>query len=58
VTVKNGTPRQGLAARATASLDRLGFRAGNGGNAAPSARTTLFHAEGSDAAARVAARAV
>jgi LCP family protein required for cell wall assembly len=58
VTVKNGTPRQGLAARATASLDRLGFKAGSGGNATPSAKTTLFHAEGSDAAARVAARAV
>jgi polyisoprenyl-teichoic acid--peptidoglycan teichoic acid transferase len=58
VTVRNGTPRQGLAARATASLDRLGFVASNGGNATPSARTTLFHAPGSDAAARVAARAV
>jgi LCP family protein required for cell wall assembly len=58
VTVKNGTPRQGLAARATASLRRLGFKASNGGNATPPARTTLFHAKGSDAAARVAARAV
>jgi polyisoprenyl-teichoic acid--peptidoglycan teichoic acid transferase len=58
VTVRNGTPRQGLAARATTSLDRLGFKASNGGNATPSARTTLFHAPGSDAAARVAARAV
>jgi LCP family protein required for cell wall assembly len=58
VTVRNGTPRQGLAARVTATLDRLGFQASNGGNANPSARTTLFHAEESDAAARVAARAV
>jgi LytR cell envelope-related transcriptional attenuator len=58
VTVKNGTPRQGLAARATTSLDRLGFKASNGGNATRSAKTTLFHAPGSDAAARVAARAV
>ena len=41
VTVKNGTPRQGLAARATAALRRLGFNATNGGNATPSARTTL-----------------
>jgi hypothetical protein len=58
VTVKNGTSRQGLAARATASLRRHGFKAINGGNATPSAKTTLFHAEGSDAAATVAARAV
>jgi LCP family protein required for cell wall assembly len=58
VTVRNGTPRQGLAARATTSLDRLGFKAANGGNATPPAKTTLFHAQGSDAAARVAARAV
>ena len=58
VTVKNATSRQGLAARATASLRRLGFKAINGGNATPSAKTTLFHAEGSDAAATVAARAV
>jgi hypothetical protein len=58
VTVTNGTPRQGLAARVTASLDELGFNATNGGNAAPAARTTLFHAPGSDAAARTAALAV
>jgi polyisoprenyl-teichoic acid--peptidoglycan teichoic acid transferase len=58
VTVKNGTPRQGLAARATTALDRLGFNASNGGNAAPAARTTLFHAPGSDAAARGLARAL
>jgi polyisoprenyl-teichoic acid--peptidoglycan teichoic acid transferase len=58
VTVKNGTPRQGLAARVTASLVRLGFKATNGGNAPPSAKTTLSHAAASDAAARTAARAV
>jgi hypothetical protein len=58
VTVKNGTPRQGLAARATASLDRLGFTASNGGNATPSPRTTLRHAERTDAAARTVARAL
>ena len=58
VTVRNGTARQGLAARTTAALDRLGFKAGNGGNATPTGRTTLFHAAGSDAAATVAARAV
>jgi LCP family protein required for cell wall assembly len=58
VTVKNGTDRQGLAARATTALDRLGFNARNGGNAAPAARTTLLHAPGSDAAARGLARAL
>jgi LCP family protein required for cell wall assembly len=58
VTVRNSTPRQGLAARATTALDRLGFNASNGGNAAPAARTTLFHAPGADAAARGAARAL
>jgi LCP family protein required for cell wall assembly len=58
VTVRNGTDRQGLAARATTALDRLGFNASNGGNAAPAARTTLFHAPGSDAAARGLARAL
>jgi LCP family protein required for cell wall assembly len=58
VTVKNGTDRQGLAARATTALDRLGFNASNGGNAASAARTTLFHAPGSDAAARGLARAL
>jgi LCP family protein required for cell wall assembly len=58
VTVKNGTPRQGLAARVTAGLRRLGFAASNGGNANPSARTTLLHRSGTDTAARVAAKAV
>ena len=58
VTVRNGTPRQGLAARATTSLRRLGFHASNGGNATPSARTTVLHAPGADGAASVVARAV
>jgi LCP family protein required for cell wall assembly len=58
VTVRNGTDRQGLAARAATALDRLGFNASNGGNAAPVARTTLFHAPGADAAARGLARAL
>ena len=51
VTVKNATSRQGLAARATASLKALGFKATNGGNAPPSPVTRLAHAKGSDAAA-------
>ena len=58
VTVKNGTPRQLLAAGVTASLGRLGFKATNGGNADPTARTTLFHAPASSAAARTVALAV
>ncbi len=58
VTVRNGTPRQGLAARATAALRHLGFNATNGGNADPTARTTLLHTPGTDAAARSVARAV
>jgi len=58
VTVRNGTPRQGLAARATAALRRLGFNATNGGNADPTARTTLLHTPGTDAAARSVPRAV
>jgi LCP family protein required for cell wall assembly len=58
VTVKNGTSRQGLAAQVTAALGKLGFKAANGGNAAPAARTTLLHAQGSDAAARTTALAV
>ncbi len=59
MTVRNGTPRQGLAARATAALRRLGFNATNGGNATPSARTTvLARARGTDAAASMVARAV
>jgi polyisoprenyl-teichoic acid--peptidoglycan teichoic acid transferase len=58
VTVKNATPRQGLAARATTTIRRLGFDATNGGNASPSARTTLLHAPGTDAAASVVAKVV
>jgi polyisoprenyl-teichoic acid--peptidoglycan teichoic acid transferase len=58
VTVKNGTSRQGLAARATAALRRLGFNTTNGGNADPTARTTLLHSPATDAAARSVARAV
>ena len=58
VTVKNGTPRQGLAARVTAGLRRLGFKAGNGGNAAPSAATTLAYGPRGDGAAITVARAL
>jgi LytR cell envelope-related transcriptional attenuator len=58
VTVRNGTPRQGLAARVTAGLRRLGYRAGNGGNAAPAAATTLLHAPSGGAAAATVAKAV
>jgi polyisoprenyl-teichoic acid--peptidoglycan teichoic acid transferase len=54
VTVKNGTDRQGLAARVTAGLDRLGYSAADGGNATPTAATTLFHAPGSAASTTVA----
>jgi LCP family protein required for cell wall assembly len=50
VTVKNATPRQGLAAQVTARLKTLGFNATNGGNAPPSAATTLTHSKGSVAA--------
>jgi polyisoprenyl-teichoic acid--peptidoglycan teichoic acid transferase len=58
VTVKNGTPRQGLAARVTAGLRRLGFKAGNGGNAAPPAATTLAAGPGGDGAAGTVTRAL
>jgi LCP family protein required for cell wall assembly len=58
VTVKNGTSRRGLAARVTAGLRRLGFRAGNGGNAAPVGTTTLLHAPGAPGKDAAAARAV
>ena len=51
VTVKNATSRQGLAARVTAALETLGFKATNGGNAPPSPVTRLAHANGSGAAA-------
>jgi LytR cell envelope-related transcriptional attenuator len=58
VTVKNGTPRQGLAARVTAGLLRLGFKADNGGNANPSATTTVSHAPGAGATAVTVAHAL
>jgi LCP family protein required for cell wall assembly len=56
VTVRNGTPRQGLAARVTTGLRRLGFKAANGGNATPAAATGLSHAPATDAAATAVAR--
>ena len=58
VTVRNATSRQGLAARVTAGLTALGFKATNGGNAPPSATTRLAHAPGTDGAASTLARAV
>lgn len=58
VTVKNATPRQGLAAQVTARLKTLGFKAANGGNAPPSEATSLTHAKGSVAAATTVARVV
>jgi polyisoprenyl-teichoic acid--peptidoglycan teichoic acid transferase len=58
VTVRNGTTRPGLAARATAALRRLGFKVSNGGNATPTAVTTIAHAPSSTAAATTVARAV
>jgi LCP family protein required for cell wall assembly len=57
VTVRNATSRRGLAARVTAGLSALGFKATNGGNAPPSATTRLAHAPGT-AAATTLARAV
>jgi LCP family protein required for cell wall assembly len=58
VVVKNGTTRQGLAASATAALRRLGFKAGNGGNATPLAVTSIAHAPATGTAAASLARAV
>jgi polyisoprenyl-teichoic acid--peptidoglycan teichoic acid transferase len=58
VTVRNATSRQGLAARVTAGLSALGFKATNGGNAPPSATTRVAHAPGTDAAASTLARGV
>ncbi|MFL5796296.1 MAG: LCP family protein [Actinomycetota bacterium] len=58
VTVKNGTSRQGLAAKVTTGLRRLGFKAGNGGNATPSATTTVSHAPGAGGTAATLAAAV
>jgi polyisoprenyl-teichoic acid--peptidoglycan teichoic acid transferase len=58
VTVKNGTSRQGLAARTVDGLRRLGFKAASGGNADPSATTTVSSAPGADAAAATLAGAL
>jgi LCP family protein required for cell wall assembly len=58
VTVKNGTTRQGLAARVAATMRHLGFKAGNGGNAPATAVTTVAAAPGHAAAATTVARAV
>jgi LCP family protein required for cell wall assembly len=58
VTVRNGTTRPGLAARATADLRRLGFKATNGGNATPSKVTTISSSGGTAPAATTVARAV
>jgi polyisoprenyl-teichoic acid--peptidoglycan teichoic acid transferase len=58
VTVGNGTTRQGLAAKVTAGLRRLGFRAANGGNARPAGATTVRYAPGKEAAGAAVARAV
>jgi hypothetical protein len=57
VTVSNGTTRQGLAAKTTAGLRKLGFKAANGGNAGPAGRTILRHPAGKEAAAAAVARA-
>ncbi len=59
VTVKNATPTAGLAARTTAGLQRLGFKARNGGNAdARGERTTVHYEAGQDAAADAVDRVV
>jgi LCP family protein required for cell wall assembly len=59
VTVKNATPTAGLAARTTAELQRLGFKARNGGNAdARGERTTVHYETGQDAAADTVDRVV
>jgi LCP family protein required for cell wall assembly len=58
VVVRNATTRQGLAARTTTALRRLGFKATNGGNAPPAPATAISHARGSVAAAGVVAQVV
>jgi polyisoprenyl-teichoic acid--peptidoglycan teichoic acid transferase len=58
VTVRNATPRQGLAARVTAQLKALGFKATNGGNAPPSATTKVASASAKNAAGTTVARAL
>jgi hypothetical protein len=58
VTVRNATPRQGLAARVTAQLKALGFKATNGGNAPPSATTKVVSASMRNAAGTTVAHLV
>jgi LCP family protein required for cell wall assembly len=58
VVVKNATPHAGLAARTATALRRLGFKASNGGNAAPAARSRLSYAPGSVKAAELVAQVV
>jgi LCP family protein required for cell wall assembly len=58
VTVRNATPRQGLAARVTAQLKALGLKASNGGNAPPSATTKVVSASATNAAGTTVARAL
>jgi LCP family protein required for cell wall assembly len=58
VTVKNGTDRQGLAARVTARLQELGFKASNGGNAPASSTTKVASVSGTNAAATTVVGAV
>jgi hypothetical protein len=58
VTVRNATPRQGLAARVTAQLKALGFKATNGGNAPASATTKVVSASVRNAAGTTVAHLV
>jgi hypothetical protein len=58
VTVRNATPRQGLAARVTAQLKTLGFKATKDGNAPPSATTKVVSASANDAAGTTVASLV
>ena len=58
VVVKNATTRPGLAARTAAALSHLGFKATNGGDAAPASRTVLSYATGSATAAGTVAQVV
>jgi LCP family protein required for cell wall assembly len=58
VTVRNATRRSGLASSATTALKRLGFRASNGGNAAATARTTIYAAPDGQATALALDRVV
>jgi hypothetical protein len=56
--VRNATTRDGLAARTTTALRRLGFKATNGGNARPAPRTALSYAPGSTGAVTIVAQVV